>query len=321
MANPFDETVDESYNPFAGGYDEPSPAPAQPAPAPATYSEPAPEAKPHRGGFGGAVTGAIASATNAKFTDPVTGMPVTESQVEARERQLAERERQIAEKEDAMRNGTLQPAATRKNFPPLLKWWEYHPDEDIPEHGRKMAKITFWLFVATGLVYLVNAIGCLACLGSKGAANTSVGLLIGLSIVYLLAFWPLSFEICYFVLYDALRRSKGMKFICGLAMYCIWWIMLVFNVIGIQDGGAVGFIIMINLFGGGASGVGAIACIFSILGLLDAVALAWMFVLWCRWYKKEGLSRKAFTEAAEYAAEQARENPDAVAAVARSTYG
>ena len=321
MANPFDDTVDDSYNPFAGGYDQPAAAPA-PAPAAPAYEAPAysppaadPE-KPARGGFGGKVTNAIAGASGAKFVDPVTGMPITESQVEARERQLAAREREIAEREEALRSGVVMAPTTRKNFPPLLKWWEYHPDEDIPEHGRKMAKRTFWLFVATGAVYLVNCIGCLACLGAKGAAKTSVGLLIGLSVVYLLAFWPLSFEICYFVLYDALKNAKGMKFICGLAMYVIWWVMLAFNVIGMEDGGAVGFIVMINLFSGGAAGIGAIACVFTILAVGDAVALAWMFVLWCRWYKTEGLSRKAFSEAAQYAAEQARENPEAIQAMA-----
>lgn len=320
MANPFDETVDESYNPFAGGYTETTPSPLpQVAPAPTSYSPP-PESKPSQS-FGSSVTSAIASASNAKFTDPVTGMPITEAQVEARERQLAERERQIAEKENALQSGTLTVEQTRKNFPPLLKWWEYHPDDDIPEHGRKMAKWTFYLFCATGIVYLVNLIGCLACLGSQSAAKTSVGLLIGLSVVYFIVFWPLSFEICYFVLYDALRRAKGMKFICGLAMYVIWWLILVFNVIGMKDGGAVGIIIMINLFSGGKGAIGAIACVFTILAIVDCAALGWMFILWCRWYKREGLSQKAFSEAAQYAAERAKDNPDALMAVATSTYG
>lgn len=321
MANPFDETVDESYNPFAGGYTEsptPAAAPSYAAPTP-SYSSPPPAAAPSQtagGNFGGKVTSAIAGATGAKFVDPVTGMPITEAQVEARERQLAAREREIAEKEEALRNGTLEVPKTRKNFPPLLKWWEYYPEEDIPEHGRAMTKRTFWLFLATGIVYLVNVIGSLACLGSNNAAGTSVGLLIGLSIVYFVVFWPLSFEICYFVLYDALKKAKGMKFICGLGMYCIWWIILVVNVIGPKDGGAVGFIVMINLFSGGQGGIGAIACVFTILGVVDAAGLAWMFVLWCRWYKKEGLSRKAFSEAAQYAAEQARDNPEALQAMA-----
>jgi len=67
------------------------------------------------------VTSTLASATGAAFVDPVSGMPITKGQVEARERQRAEREQVIAAKEQGLASGTPSAGLTRNNFPPLLK--------------------------------------------------------------------------------------------------------------------------------------------------------------------------------------------------------
>lgn len=321
MTNPFDDAVDEGYNPFAGGYNAPAPTPVAAAPAP-VYT-PAPVAAalapaPSRG-FGGAVTDKISAMSGPTYRDPVSGMPITEADLETRERVLAEKERMIAEKENAVATGNIP--ATRKNFPPYLCWWAYHPDEDIPEHGRKMAKIIFWVFLAAGPVYLVNLIGCFACLGNQGGTSTSVGLLIALSLVYFVILWPLSFEVCYFVFYDALVQAKGLKFVCALVMYAIWFLILVFNIIGMTDGGSVGFIIMLDLFGEGHTAVGMIAVVFVILAMGEAGVMGWMFVLLIKWYRTEGLQKKAFADLGKLAAEQAAEHPDVVMGAARTAYG
>lgn len=325
MANPFDDTVDEGYNPFAGGYSEPvQPSMQQASPYQDTgygaydsYSAPAPAQESSVSnitGFGNAVTSTIASATGAKLVDPVTGMPVTEEQIAIKERQLAEKERQIAAKEQAIANGDIKSVQSRKNFPPFLKWWEYHPDEDLPENARKHAKIIFWIFVAVGIPYAVNLIGAFACLGAQGAAQTSVGLLIGLALCYLFVFYPLSFEVCYFTYYKALITGKGLSFFCSLVAYGIWFALLVMNIIGLEDGGAVGFVIMVNLFNSdpAQTGIGIIAVVFVITGIIVAIAMGWEFIVLIKWYKTEGLAQKAFAEAGQYAAEKAYENRETI---------
>jgi hypothetical protein len=110
MSNPFDSTVDEGYNPFAGGYaDDPPPAPVPPAPDPSpTYSpahfqdpEPLPTAAPAK-----EKKGIISALVGDKFVDPVTGVPISERDIERREEALAKRERELQTMEDQVRSGT-----------------------------------------------------------------------------------------------------------------------------------------------------------------------------------------------------------------------
>lgn len=347
MSNPFDDTVDDSYNPFASGYNEPAPAPATTATttnstsyepqntyqAPQStgtasttqqsydtsnpYGAPSSQNKKQSGTI---ITKAMnAVGANADFVDPVTGAPISQSDLDKRENILRQREQAIQAKETALQNGTIEKVANPKNFPPLLRWWAYHPDEDLPENSRKMAKLIFYIFGATGIVYLVNFIGCLCCL-NHGAAQqvSSPATKIVLSTIFLFVFWPISYELCYFVLYRALSQQKAMRYFCFLGTYAIWILILAFNAIGIDEGGSVGFIQMIDLFAASSGKfVAVIAVIFSVLACADIAAMVYTYILAIRFYKSEGLTQKAFSEASQFAANKARENPEAIMEVAR----
>lgn len=343
MSNPFDDTVDDSYNPFASGYNEPAPVPATTSnttsyePPQDTYQAPqntpaqsqqsydtsnpygAPPSKNNKNS-GTAITKVMnAVGVNADFVDPVTGAPISQSDLDKRENALRQREQAIADKETALRNGTLVKPVNPKNFPPFLKWWAYHPDEDLPENSRKMAKILFYIFGATGIVYLVNFIGCLCCL-NHGAAQrvSSPATKIVLGTIFLFVFWPISYELCYFVFYRALSQQKAMRYFCFLGTYAIWILILAFNAIGLDEGGSVGFIQMIDLFSAESGKfVAVIALIFSVLACADIAAMIYTYIWAIKFYKSEGLSQKAFSEASQYAANKARENPDAIMEVAR----
>ncbi|KAH0794984.1 Secretory carrier-associated membrane protein 1 [Histomonas meleagridis] len=255
------------------------------------------------------------SSSGSQFKDPVTGVPITDDDLRRREEMLARREREIEALENRVSSGDIPKVQTRKNFPPLLKWWAYHPDEDLPEKSVTIAKQIFYVYLATVAVYLINCIGCFCCLASAEHTSSPATKIV-LSLLFLIIFCPISFEVSYFVLYDALARGKALRFFCFMATYIIWCGILVFNLIGIDDSGSVGYIQMINLFGGPA-GVAIIALIFCILGTLDVAAMVFTFIRLFRYYKSEGLEKKAYGEAAVIAAEKAKENKDTIIDVAK----
>ncbi|KAK8842685.1 hypothetical protein M9Y10_025545 [Tritrichomonas musculus] len=351
MSNPFDETVDDSYNPFAAGYNDQDAAPAPTQnntynqsyePPQDTYQAPqntynqsnppqnqqsydtsnpygAPRSQSTKQS-GTAITKVMnAVGVNADYVDPVTGVPISQADLDRREEALNRREQAIAGKETALANGTLERPVNPKNFPPFLKWWSYHPDEDLPQNAVKMAKLIFYVFGATGIVYLINFIGCLCCLNSGAAARvSSPATKIVLSTIFLFVFWPISYELCYFVLYRSLVQQKAMRYFCFLGTYAIWILILALNVIGLDDGGSVGFIQMIDLFSAESGKfVAVIALIFCIVACGDIAIMVYTYILCIRFYKSEGLTQKAFSEASQFAAQKARENPDAIMEVAR----
>jgi hypothetical protein len=322
MSNPFDP-VDEGYNPFAGGYaDDAPPAPAPVAPPPAASSpfrdpDPAPSPAPSSAPAP-SKPGIRSALTGDKFVDPVTGVPISERDIIAREEALARRERDISTMEDQVRSGTYVAPTTRNNFPPFLKWWAYYPNEDLPENARSDAKLLFWAYTAGFIPYAINVIGALGVQFTSGAgtaADTSTGMLLALSIFFLVVWQLLGYECFYFLYYKALIQGKGLKFICSLVTFVIWWGMLVFNVIGVKDGGSVGIMIVADLQGK-FNGCFTIGLIFVLVGLADAAALAYLFVRLVQFYRREGLSKKAFAEAGQFAAEQAAANRETLVGVA-----
>jgi hypothetical protein len=246
------------------------------------------------------------SSSSSTFVDPVTGIPLSERDIRSREEQLERQEREIADKERQLANGTAQ-RQTRKNFPPYLKIWEYHPDDDLPEKSRGLAKKLFWVFLGTGICYLLNVVGAFSLFGAGDAAKTSTGMAVILSLVFLCILYPASYEVSYFVLYKAMATGKGLRFFCGFITYAIWWGLLAFCMIGVSDGPSVGFIIMINLFSGGKSGQGFLSLLFCIATVAMVGVMGFEGIMLWRFYKSEGLSNKAYSEAAGIAVRQAYE--------------
>ena len=207
---------------------------------------------------------------------------------------------------------------SRNNFPPFFKWWAYHPDDDLPENSRQMAKQIFWLFCLTPLAYLFNVIGALGCLsGSAAEVTTSPATKIILSLIFFVVLCPLSFEVSYFVFYNALMKGKALRYFCFLVTYAIWIAVLILSVIGLDQFGSVGFIQMISLFGTSAKFTAVIALIFCILGAAIGVCMVLSYIRLIHYWKKNGIKRKAFQEASVLAAEKAYENKDTIAEVAK----
>lgn len=326
MANPFD--TEDPSNPFAEGaamgsgnsgynpYESPAyetPAYAepdnQPTPAPATAQAPK-ASKPRDIGdvFG----------KPGDYKDPVSGMVLTQKQLEDRERALDKREAELAEIERQVADGTYVREESDKNFPPFLKWWSWHPDRDLPEDIRGRLKKLMWLFILCTFVYFVNCFACFFCFirSAEGEVDLgSVATKVVLSIVFFAAFCPLAYEFVFFQLYKALKNGKAGKYICGMIMYAIWWIFLVFNLIGLRDCGSVGFILMLDAWDTHII-AGVTGLIFVILGALDAVLLAWLYIGFWQYYKNNDIKQKAMQEAAGMAVDYAREHPDQVKEIA-----
>lgn len=319
MSNPFGS---EGYNPFDGD-EVANQAPAQSG---SIYTDPAPVAEqPAKGGLS-AITETISDAFSSvagkpEFVDPVTGMPITEKQIADRERQLEERERMIREREEALANGTIRVTHGRKNFPPMLHWWSYHPDEDLPLEARKTAKTMFMTLLLFGPIYLINFLAVLFSMGCGDILHNSPAMMLVLSAFYLIALWPVSFEICYFPYYNSLISGKAMRFFCALGVYFLYFALLVFNVIGIASNGAIGIISVIDLFAAGKVLQGVFGIIFVVAGILDICVMVIVFISLIAYYKQEGLDKKAFAEAGQFAAEKAMENRELLAEAAMNNPG
>lgn len=321
MSNPFDDSIADEYkNPFANDNDVssmPAPAPSQPTTSyqPTSTSSPPQATQPQTGqkkksGF----PFSIGSQDPNQLYDPVTNAKITDDLLDKREEALARREREIESKEQAIQNGTYTPPSTNKNFPPLLRIYSYHPDEELPESARKQAKVLFYIYLGIGILYLINWIGCLFCLNHSAAqATSSPATKIVLSTIFLFAFYPLSYEVSYFVYYKALAQGKALRFVCFLATYIIWGLFLAFNAIGLDESGSIGWIQTIDMFsteGGGAKFVAVVGIIFSILATALFAFMVFMLFRLIKYYRTEGLEKKTYLEAGQYAAQKAQENPE-----------
>ena len=321
MSNPFDDSVADEYkNPFANDNninDMPAPAPSQTStsysPPPETNSSTSAQpqtSQKKKSNF----PFSLGSKEPGQLYDPVTNAKITDDLLDRREEALARREREIESREQAIQNGTYTPPSSNKNFPPFLRLYSYHPDEELPESARKQAKILFYIYLGIGILYLINWIGCLFCLNHSAAqATSSPATKIVLSTIFLFAFYPLSYEVSYFVYYKALAQGKALRFVCFLATYIIWGLFLAFNAIGLDESGSIGWIQTFDMFsanGGGAKFVAVVGIIFSILATALFVFMVFIFIKLIKYYRTEGLERKTYLEAGQYAAQKAQENPE-----------
>jgi hypothetical protein len=324
MSNPFADD-DAADNPFtASPAPDPTPDFSTPPPTP-PHSAPPPDPSPPPSRP--AASSPLSDLSNISlklgagdYRDPVTGMVLSKAQMDQRESELAKREAEISKYEQQVASGTFVPRK-EKNFPPYLNWWAWHPDRDLPVNIAPSMKKLRLIFLGVTLVYVINVIGCFA-LMSPGASEKvrSPATHIVLSLVFLIVLCPLSFELAFFGLYKAVQRGKGLKFFVSLFWYVVWFAFLCFNVVGLIDTGSVGFMIMFQVFGG-STGAGVVALIFCICGSGIAVLLA-IFGIWLvRYYRTNGLSKKAMMEGATIAADYAKDHPDQAVAVVNYTAG
>ncbi|OHS96288.1 hypothetical protein TRFO_37561 [Tritrichomonas foetus] len=256
---------------------------------------------------------------SAVFVDPVIGMvPISESDLAAREAELSRREAEIAKHESIVSHGGSSIDDDHqnkvKNFPPYIKIWKYYQESDLPNDIQPLVKQVLYLFLLCAITYLANWIGCLCCIAA-GDSLSSVGTIIVLSTVYLFTFVPMSFEFSFFVLYNAVKDGKGLKFFCFLTTFGIWGLTMSWHMVGTDDGGSVGWIQMINLFAGGHGFIGFVALLVSLCFTVCVAGIAFYWLKCYRYYQTNGLSRSAFGEASAYATNYATENPDVMTEV------
>lgn len=252
--------------------------------------------------------------TNSSFVDPVVGVVnLSDADLSAKEAELARREMEIARQESLVANGISVESAglvnRPKNFPPFIKFWKYYPDQEIPPDSQSLIKQIFILWFVMDATYLANWIVSLCCLSCADALG-SVGSLLVLSTVYLLIFVPVSYEVCFFVLYKALKESRGLSFFCFLFTFAIWGVVIAWHAVGIEEGGAVGWIQTIDLFIGKHSLVGTLGLIVSLAYTTCVAGVIYYWLKCWSFYKQNGLKSKAFGEASTIAAQYASENPN-----------
>lgn len=260
----------------------------------------------------------------------MTGLVHTKEAMDRREQELADRERQLVGIEEQVRNGTYKP---KKNFPPILGWWAWHPAKDLPQDVQPAMRKLRWVFIGITLAYAVNVIGVFALLnctlkeekdGKMDPVDPpfdSQGISVVLAVFFLLVLCPFSFEFVFFYFYKAFQRGKVIRFFIALGFYIIWFLVLAFNIIGLRIGGSVGFAVMGRLFSHDKVGLGVIGLIFVIIAIAMGLAMAFGFIWLWRYYRQNGLAGKAKEEAAGMAVDYAREHPDQAAAVAGAAAG
>ena len=266
-----------------------------------------------------------APAQNTGFKDNLTGLNLTEKDLADKEAALRRREEMIANRErqvdQARANGTLSSLNQHpRNFPILLKFYKYYPEEDLPSDALPLMKKMMLSTYANLIVLFINVIGAFFCLapGPKQKLDSSATTIV-FSIVYLLVGYPLSLELGLFVFYNALKQGKALKYIGAMVFTAIYFCFIVYLAVGLGDYGSVGWITTINVFGAAQnSWVGIITVIYSILATAYACLLAFIFYLAYKYYKSTDLQSRAVGEAAGMAAQYASDHREEIIDAARN---
>ena len=317
MANPFEQSVDEAYNPFAmnSSYNEPDTSmdtKLLPAEQPNTYDYPQ-------------TTQTSENSQNTQFKDSVTGLNLDEKTLAEREAALAKREQIIANRErevnEARANGTLSQLNPHpRNFPILFHFYKYYPEEELPTDSLPFMKKLMWLFYIAGGILAYNVLCAFFCLAPGPSSKIkSAATSIVFSIFYMCACFPLSLELCFFVFYNALKQGKGIKYVGAIISLSVYTIFFIYLAVGWGDFGSIGWISTINIFGADSNTwVGILSVIYSILATLCSVAMGFMVYYSIRYFKTHDLQRKAVGEAAGMAAQYASDHKEEIIDAAKS---
>ncbi|EAY01417.1 hypothetical protein TVAG_230210 [Trichomonas vaginalis G3] len=331
MTNPF-ETIDDDYNPFVNDnapattpVSTPAPAPAQaPPPQQPTYTPPKTETSDSKPQKSSKKEPSFIPFPGSVMKDSATGFSLSEKDLDERERALAEKEQKIAQREreieEAKANGTYNHLNPHKrNFPIILNWYKYYPDEDIPKDAQQLVKFNMWTQYLGAILLALNFLGCLFLLAA-GEKVKSPSASILFSAIYLIIMVPICLDIIFMVLYNSLKEQKGLKFIGYLIGFGVYLIFIAFLAIGAFEYGSVGWVISINvLTGETGKWVGGYGIVWSIAATAFVVICGWLWYKAYKYYKSGSLSTKAFTEAAALATDYAREHPEQVASAVSTT--
>ncbi|XP_061682226.1 secretory carrier-associated membrane protein 3 [Syngnathoides biaculeatus] len=228
------------YNPFEGTVEPPPPyeatspstpsVPAQTPPSRRTPTEPR--------NYGSYNTHDSQTAVNATTTE----LMKKQEELERKAQELERREREL-------QSHTLGPGASRQNnWPPLPSFCPVGPcfyqdiNVEISQHFQRTVTIMyyFWLFGAGTLLF--NLISSLAMF----CIDTSVGVGLGLAILWALLFTPCSFVCWYRPAYKAFRSDSSVNFFFFFFVFFAQVVVYVIMTIGIPGWGFSGWIVSLT---------------------------------------------------------------------------
>lgn len=317
MTNPFE--VDTSYNPFAVENTPEDVPQTSYAPPPATPVYDTPSYTPPQTNY----TTPTQSYTNSQeeFKDSITGLKITAEDLAKREEALAKREATISametKVEEARANGTMANLHPR-NYPFILKWYKYYPEEEIPENARSLIKQLYWAHYAGWLLLAIN-FGCCFFTFAPGisAMISSPTFTCILAAAYFFLIGPITIDMCFMVLYNAISQKKALKFVGFLFTYGISFLFFAFVAISYDDYGSIGWINAINFFQAKESSyVAIVGLVFSSVASLYTCYHGWLWWVALIYFRKNKFEKAALTEAAGIAANYAAEHKDELAEAA-----
>jgi hypothetical protein len=296
MTNPFD-VGDEADNPFLNQGNDPIPL-GKPVPSP-------PPSRPNLDGY------RDSSGNFHSFQE-----------MERREAELRRREAEIAALQTQISSPPFDPPPA-KNFPPLLRWWSWHPHHDLPANAIPLFTKLRLLFIGLFPLYLLNFGGCLSIIFAPARKNSTAkfsGSTAGRAVVagiFAIVLVPLSFQFSFFLMYKGVSNGRALHFFGGLLVYGIWFLILIFAVIGFSWSGSIGMLMTIEAFSINY-GVAIVGFIFCLGGAVCMVAMGFGLIALIKYYRQNGLLKRAKREGVTMAVGYAINHPEQTAQIASS---
>lgn len=256
--------------------------------------------------------------STGKITDKFTNRDITLDDIIKREKELEEREAKIRDLEkkvsDARANGTTMDLHPR-NYPLLLRWYRYYPDEEIPGDARAIMKMLYVMHYVLGVLLLFNSVCCFCTLvGGGGGVPKSPTTLVILSVAYLILLFPCSFGLIIMSLYKALSQQSAPRYVLFLLNYLGLCAFIVFLCLGLGNFGSLGYINAINLLSQSkGKWVGGLAIFYSAVMSLFLAFIIYLGILILRYFKDHKFDKRAKTEFAKMAANYASEHKEDIA--------
>ena len=328
MTNPFGQTTDDDYNPFAHYNENPDTNPYQLNSSGnannsyTTYEQPVQSS---------VVTNSTPSydyksdnagdAAKVVFKDPVTGVAVTEKDLIEKERALAMKEERISNREreiaDSQANGTIdQLNPYKRNYPPLLNLYAYYPEKDIPEESRSLLQKVYWLEYGAIIALFLNVVGCFASLAIRDAVKSPASNIV-FGCFYFIFGSYISMDFCVMTLYNSFKTGKSLKFVGFLVAYACFGLFMAFLAIGLTNYGSVGWLTAIRACSHNTF-VAVYCFIYSVVITAYVCANGWLWYLAFRYFRTNDFKKRAIGEAAGMAAQFASEHKEEIASVVQN---
>lgn len=236
--------------------------------------------------------------------DPLTGIKITEEDIRQREEYLREREMRINNINARSNAGDI--TAYPNNFPPLLKWYKYYPDKDLPSDSHIMVNRMLHIYYGGILLCLINVVCSFMTLAPNAASKVkSPATLIVTSLVFLFLVPYTMISLSFMNLYKSLKETRGLLYVIHMIVHSLTCIFFFFSALSIGSYGGLGWINSVNILSGGSKVVGAFGIIYSIAASLYFALLLYQLVIIARYFRAHEFDKKARAEVGRVALDAA----------------